>query len=152
MSTLPHWADPAVPDSTLDPQGLSRRGILRRAGLFGAAFAATTALPATAPAAATPAADDPELVYLVGDHHVHTQYSHDAKYTLAQAARRGAQYGLDWMVCTEHSNVGHDTIGARAGANRHRGRARREPAPADLPGPGVVHPGRRARHGLHLTR
>ena len=112
MSALPRWADPAVPDSTLDPQGLSRRGILRQAGLFGAAFMATTALPGAAPATASPAADDAELVYLVGDHHVHTQYSHDAKYTVAQAARRGAQYGLDWMVCTEHSNAGHDTAGA----------------------------------------
>ncbi|MBU2668070.1 histidinol-phosphatase [Actinoplanes bogorensis] len=111
MSALPRWADPAVPDATLDPQGLSRRGILRRAGLFGAAFAATTALPGPAPAAAHDT-DDPPLAWLVGDHHVHTQYSHDAKYTLGQAARRGAQFGLDWMVCTEHGNVGHDTAGA----------------------------------------
>lgn len=108
----PRWADPAVPDSTLDRPGLSRRGVLRTAGLFGAAFTLAQAEPA---AAATAASDhDPELVYLVGDHHVHTQYSHDAKYTLAQAARRGAQFGLDWMVSTEHSNVGHDTLGAAA--------------------------------------
>ncbi|MBL7253137.1 PHP domain-containing protein [Paractinoplanes lichenicola] len=114
MSVLPRWADPAVPAADLDPQGLSRRGILKRAGLFGAAFATASALPGAAPAAAggSRPADDPELVYLVGDHHVHTQYSHDAKYTLNQAARRGAQFGLDWMVCTEHSNLGHDAIGA----------------------------------------
>jgi hypothetical protein len=112
MSALPRWADPAVPDEALDLQGLSRRGLLQRAGLFSAAFAASAGLPGAEPAAAAPAADDPELVYLVGDHHVHTQYSHDAKYTLAQVARRAAQYGLDWMVCTEHSNVGHHTIGA----------------------------------------
>ncbi|MEV6634748.1 hypothetical protein AB0M54_28770 [Actinoplanes sp. NPDC051470] len=37
MSTLPRWADPAVPDSALDRPGLSRRGVLRTAGLFGAA-------------------------------------------------------------------------------------------------------------------
>ncbi|WP_436531198.1 PHP domain-containing protein [Actinoplanes sp. HUAS TT8] len=115
MSALPEWADPAVPENDLDLQGLNRRGILKRAGLFGAAFAATTALPGAAPASATskpPADHDPELVYLVGDHHVHTQYSHDAKYTLSQAARRGAQFGLDWMVLTEHSNFGHENIGA----------------------------------------
>ena len=110
MSALPRWADPDVPDSTLDRQGLSRRGILQRAGLFGAAFAVAGA--DAAPAAAGPADDDPEFVYLVGDHHVHTQYSHDAKYTLGQAARRGAQFGLDWMVGTEHSNFGHDNFGA----------------------------------------
>ncbi|KUL29432.1 hypothetical protein ADL15_27830 [Actinoplanes awajinensis subsp. mycoplanecinus] len=86
--------------------------MLRRAGLFGAAFAAAATLPAAARAAASESNDEQEFVYLVGDHHVHTQYSHDAKYTLAQAARRGAQHGLDWMVCTEHSNLGHDTTGA----------------------------------------
>jgi len=107
---MPEWADPAVPDQQLDRQGLSRRGMLRRAGLFGAGFAAAAALPAEA-AMASPA-NDPELVYLVGDHHVHTVYSHDAKYTVSQAARRAAQFGLDWMVCTEHSNFGHDHLGA----------------------------------------
>lgn len=114
MTALPEWADPSVPENALDPQGLSRRGILKRAGLFGAAFAATTALPAAAPAQAHDEHQehDPELVYLVGDHHVHTQFSHDAKYTLSQAAGRGAQFGLDWMVLTEHSNIGHRDLGA----------------------------------------
>jgi len=115
MNAVPEWADPAVPDRQLDRQGLSRRGMLRRAGLFGAGFAAAAALGPAEAAAAAPAAgqaSDPDLVYLVGDHHVHTVYSHDAKYTVAQTARRAAQYGLDWMVCTEHSNVGHDRFGA----------------------------------------
>lgn len=110
---LPEWADPAVPAEELDRQGLSRRGLIRRAGLFGAGFAGAAAFGAE-PAAALGAAPapaaaggDPELVYLVGDHHVHSVYSHDAKYTFAQQARRAAQYGLDWMVFTEHSNVGH---------------------------------------------
>jgi len=104
---LPVWADPGVPDGDLDRQGLSRRTMLRSAGLFGSGFAAASVgLPQAASAA--PATASGEYVYLVGDHHVHTQYSHDAKYTLAQAAQRTAQFGLDWMVCTEHSNFGHE--------------------------------------------
>jgi hypothetical protein len=106
--TLPEWADPDVPDSALDPQGVSRRGLLRRAGLFGAGFAAANLLDAT-PAEAHDS--DPDLVYLVGDHHVHSVYSHDAKYTFSQLAQRGAQYGLDWMAFTEHSNFGHANAG-----------------------------------------
>jgi len=116
---LPRWADPAVPDGELDPQGVSRRRLLRRAGLFGGGFAAAVvagagvvdARPAAARSASRPGGDDPELVYLVGDHHVHTVYSHDAKYTFSQQAMRGAQFGLDWMVFTEHSNFGHANAG-----------------------------------------
>ncbi len=36
---LPVWADPSVSAADLDTQGVSRRGLLRGAGLFGAAFA-----------------------------------------------------------------------------------------------------------------
>ncbi|WDF42810.1 PHP domain-containing protein [Streptomyces sp. T12] len=117
---LPTWADPSVAPTDLDPQGVSRRGLLRRAGLFGAAFAlGSAAVPATASAApvAAPAdrrlgGDDPRLAYLVGDHHIHSVYSHDAKYTFSQLAAAGAKYGLDWMVFTEHSNFGHAKYGA----------------------------------------
>lgn len=111
---VPEWADPQVPAETLDAQGLSRRGLIRRAGLFGAAFAAASlASPARA---ATPAAEGngraPDLVYLVGDHHNHSVYSHDAKYTFSQLAAAGQKFGLDWMVFTEHSNIGHVDFGA----------------------------------------
>ncbi|MEU4563212.1 PHP domain-containing protein [Actinoplanes sp. NPDC023936] len=121
MSTeqpLPEWADPAVSVDRLDAQGVSRRGLLRNAGLFGAGFATAGVLasPAAASAAATASRpshgdDDPEFVYLAGDHHVHTVYSHDAKYTFSQQAMRAAQFGLDWMVLTEHSNIGHANAG-----------------------------------------
>lgn len=108
---LPEWADPEIPESKLDGQGVSRRRLLRRSGLFGAAFAAAP-LVNTAPAAAqTTGRPDPELSYLVGDHHVHSVYSHDAKYTAPQQAQRAAQFGLDWMVFTEHSNFGHANAG-----------------------------------------
>ncbi|MCF1592995.1 PHP domain-containing protein [Streptomyces muensis] len=115
---LPTWADPAVSATDLDPQGVSRRGLLRRAGLFGAAFALGGA---AAPAVAAPASaasdrrlggDDPRLAYLVGDHHIHSVYSHDAKYTFSQLAAASAKFGLDWMVFTEHSNFGHAKFGA----------------------------------------
>ncbi|CAL9392710.1 hypothetical protein SUDANB1_01289 [Streptomyces sp. enrichment culture] len=110
---LPAWADPSVSPAALDPQGVSRRGLLRRAGLFGAAFAlGSAAVPARAADGRRPGGEDPRLAYLVGDHHVHSVYSHDAKYTFSQLAAAGAKYGLDWMVFTEHSNFGHADFGA----------------------------------------
>ncbi|MGW0705359.1 PHP domain-containing protein [Streptomyces sp. NPDC002643] len=109
---LPVWADPSVPADELDPQGLSRRGLLRGAGLFGTAFAlGSLATPASA-GSRPHGGEDPKLAYLVGDHHIHTVYSHDAKYTFSQLAAAGAKYGLDWMVFTEHSNFGHADFGA----------------------------------------
>ncbi|WP_030245829.1 PHP domain-containing protein [Streptomyces sp. NRRL S-455] len=110
---LPHWADPSVSPAALDPQGVSRRGLLRRAGLFGAAFAlGSAATPALAAGDRRLGGEDPRLAYLVGDHHIHSVYSHDAKYTFSQLAAAGAEYGLDWMVFTEHSNFGHADFGA----------------------------------------
>lgn len=110
---LPAWADPSVSPSALDPQGVSRRGLLRRAGLFSAAFAlGSAAVPARAADGLRPGGEDPRLAYLVGDHHIHSVYSHDAKYTFSQLAAAGAKYGLDWMVFTEHSNFGHAGFGA----------------------------------------
>ncbi|WP_128375751.1 histidinol-phosphatase [Streptomyces cavernae] len=112
---LPAWADPSVSPAELDAQGVSRRGILRSAGLFGAAFAVgSLAAPSTAAADDRRlGGDDPRLAYLVGDHHIHTVYSHDAKYTFSQLATAGAKYGLDWMVFNEHSNFGHAKYGAQ---------------------------------------
>lgn len=111
---LPAWADPSVSPAGLDAQGVSRRQLLHRAGLFGAAFAAGS-LATPAAAASGPhrlGGSDPRLAYLVGDHHIHTVYSHDAKYTFSQLAAAGEKFGLDWMVFTEHSNFGHAQYGA----------------------------------------
>lgn len=108
---LPRWADPSVPTSSLDPQGASRRTFLRL-GMVGGLALATGSYAGTAAASGRPG--DPQLAWLVGDHHVHTRYSHDAKYDFDQLAKKGAQLGLDWMVFTEHSNHGHADRGAAA--------------------------------------
>ncbi|MFI6931465.1 PHP domain-containing protein [Streptomyces sp. NPDC050287] len=114
VQQLPSWADPSVSPADLDAQGVSRRGLLRRAGLFGAAFAlGSAATPALAAGQPAFGGDDPRLAYLVGDHHIHSVYSHDAKYTFSQLATAAAKYGLDWMVFNEHSNFGHASYGAK---------------------------------------
>ncbi|GDY87254.1 hypothetical protein SAVCW2_64530 [Streptomyces avermitilis] len=110
---LPAWADPSVSPAALDPQGMSRRGLLRRAGLFGAAFAVGSLATPAAASSGRYGGNDPRLAYLVGDHHIHSVYSHDAKYTFSQLARAGDRYGLDWMVFNEHSNFGHADYGAK---------------------------------------
>ncbi|MEU5596727.1 PHP domain-containing protein [Streptomyces sp. NPDC020298] len=110
---VPSWADPSVSPTTLDAQGVSRRQLLRRAGLFGAAFTLGSAAMPEAVAADRFGGNDPGLAYVVGDHHVHSVYSHDAKYTFSQLATAAAKYGLDWMVFNEHSNFGHAWYGAK---------------------------------------
>ncbi|OPC79131.1 histidinol-phosphatase [Embleya scabrispora] len=126
LPQLPEWADPEVAEDRLDAQGVSRRGLIGRAGLFGAGFLGASALGMTGAgvaaaaesddavqASSRPGQDGPpsKYVYLVGDHHVHTVYSHDAKYGFAQSAAQGRQFGLDWIVYTEHANFGHANAG-----------------------------------------
>lgn len=49
----------------------------------------------------------PHLLWLAGDHHVHTQYSHDGTYSVARQAEAAAQHGLAWMVITDHGGPDH---------------------------------------------
>ncbi|MCH1867859.1 histidinol-phosphatase, partial [Nocardioides sp. CFH 31398] len=49
--------------------------------------------------------------WLAGDHHIHTQYSSDARYTVLDQAQHGAAYGLDWLVITDHGGATHARIG-----------------------------------------
>lgn len=56
-------------------------------------------------------ADQQPLSYLAGDHHIHTQYSSDAMYRVSDQARRAAEFGLDWLVITDHGNATHAKIG-----------------------------------------
>ena len=56
--------------------------------------------------------DDPHsYAYLAGDHHIHTQFSSDAKYRPHDQAFQAAKYGLDWMVITDHGSAGHAKFG-----------------------------------------
>jgi hypothetical protein len=116
---LPAWADPEVPESELDSGGISRRNLLRNAGLLGGGAAAMSVLGGTGVAAASsrsmrdhrPHDDTRSYVYLAGDHHIHTQFSSDAMYRPHDQAFQAAKYGLDWIVITDHGSVGHAKFG-----------------------------------------
>ena len=106
-------ADPSIPDAELSPAQLSRRGLLRGAGLIGAGAAAASVLTTAAPAAA--GGDERGyvggLAWLAGDHHIHTQYSGDAMYRVIDQARHARAYGLDWIVITDHGGAQHVRVG-----------------------------------------
>jgi hypothetical protein len=121
---LPPALDQGVPDAELSPDELSRRGMLRRAGLLGAGLAAGSVLAGGATAAADPdvqigldgRSNDGRVPrggfrWLAGDHHIHTQFSPDAKYRVIDHVRHANAYGLDWMVITDHGSAQHVKIG-----------------------------------------
>ena len=111
---LPEWADPEVPDESLDARGVARRNVLRGAGLLGVGALAWAAAEGSAAAAGAPAAvlgDPDSYAYLAGDHHIHTQYSADAMYRPHDQAFQASRYGLDWIVITDHGSVGHAKYG-----------------------------------------
>ncbi|MGH8823210.1 MAG: histidinol-phosphatase [Jiangellaceae bacterium] len=105
--------DLTVPDGELEPGALSRRQMLRNAGLLGAGAAAASGLGGTATSAAAPAQQPTSagVRWLAGDHHIHTQYSGDAIYRVIDEVRHGRAYGLDWMVITDHGGAQHARIG-----------------------------------------
>lgn len=124
-----HDIDPdtfrAQADAELASIGFNRRDILRT----GAALAAASSLSlgATRGASAAPRTSDPAVTWLVGDHHVHTQYSHDAKYLIRQQLDQAQRFGVDWLAFTEHSNFAHADKGVFSSLAEIRAqRARRD--------------------------
>jgi PHP domain len=112
--------DLSIPDAELSPKGLNRRNFLRGTGLLGAGAAAASVLSSAYPAAAVSTETGPVsrsreqvggYLWLSGDHHIHTQYSSDAQYRVSDQVRHASQYGLDWMVITDHGSVAHAKFG-----------------------------------------
>ncbi len=113
--------DESVPDSDLSPSEVSRRALLRSAGILGgtAALAVSGAQLAAAAAPQAAAAEDGWIfrpgnrpnVWLAGDHHIHTQLSSDGLYRVIDQARHAAAFGLDWLVITDHGGATHARIG-----------------------------------------
>ena len=105
--------DLTIPDGELEPDALTRRQMLRNAGLLGAGAAAASVLGGDTWAVAAPAQQPTRggFHWLAGDHHIHTLYSADAIYRVIDQVRHGRAYGLDWMVITDHGGVQHARIG-----------------------------------------
>ncbi|MGO1057461.1 PHP domain-containing protein [Crossiella sp. CA198] len=106
--------DTSIPDTELSPGQLSRRTMLRGAGLLGAGLAGSSVLAGTAaadPDRAQPRQPRAGYQWLAGDHHIHTQYSLDGRYRVIDQVRHGRNYGLDWMVITDHGGTTHARIG-----------------------------------------
>ncbi|NES16991.1 MULTISPECIES: PHP domain-containing protein [Micromonospora] len=120
---IPAVLDAAIPDSELSPGEVSRRGFLRRAGLLGAGAAAAGVVGGGAAdllagsASAQAKGVDPRgdrtgrYAWLAGDHHIHTQFSPDGVYRVADQVRHASAYGLDWMVITDHGTEQHAKVG-----------------------------------------
>jgi hypothetical protein len=106
-------------DTDLTPAELSRRNLLRAAGVTGAMTAGIAGMAGVTPGMAAAA---PERApgrgrgsavrhWLAGDHHIHTQHSSDGMYRVVDQAQHAAAYGLDWMVITDHGSGTHAKIG-----------------------------------------
>lgn len=109
--------DPSLPDGELAPGDLTRRRFLGGIGVITTGFAATSVTGGLlgqqlASAATLSAASDQPGNYqwLSGDHHIHTQYSVDGQYRVAQHVAQARSNGLDWMVVTDHGRDAHEKV------------------------------------------
>lgn len=105
-------------DADLTPAELSRRGLLRAAGITGALTAGMAGMTGVTPAMAEGRDERgrgrggaPIRHWLAGDHHIHTQYSSDAMYRVIDQAQHASAYGLDWLVITDHGGATHARVG-----------------------------------------
>ncbi|MGO1054261.1 CehA/McbA family metallohydrolase [Crossiella sp. CA198] len=73
--------------------------------------------------------------WLVGDHHIHTQYSNDAMYTVDQVVAGARRHGAEWLVFSDHGHVAHEANSV-------------EPAHADIVAARRRHPGLLLWQGL----
>ena len=120
-------ADTGVADSDLSPAELSRRRLLKAAGVTGAVTAGIAGMSGITPAMADQAErgrggdrgghgdrggrGGAVRHWLAGDHHIHTQHSSDGMYTVLDQAQHAAAYGLDWLVITDHGGATHARLG-----------------------------------------
>ncbi|WP_406395196.1 phosphoesterase [Streptomyces sp. NBC_00887] len=116
-----------------DPEGaaISRRRLVKYAGV-GATLAAASPLVGGGTAFADSvedrrgkAGDSRDRVWRAGDHHVHSEYSGafdttknppvfrkgaDAVYPIVTNAIMAKNFGLDWMMCTDHGGPTHSKV------------------------------------------
>ncbi|GMA42291.1 PHP domain-containing protein [Mobilicoccus caccae] len=103
------WGDPVAPLTAA--RGLSRHGLLTGTYTAGPGAGILSGLArAAGPLAGIPRHGRGQWV--VGDHHVHSIFSHDAKYLMRTQVEKAHAFGLDWLVFTEHSNYAHHAKGA----------------------------------------
>jgi len=108
--------DTSIPDANLSQAQLSRRRLLRSAGVIGR-VAGGAAVPfepvvVSGPGRNRPLRDSAVRHWLAGDHHVHTVFSPDGVHTVLDQARHAHDNGLGWMVVTDHGGPTHVRIGA----------------------------------------
>ena len=106
------WADPEAGD----PLSVSRRAFLATATVVAGAAAGLGGAVAgvgqgVASAGGRTGRTSNEWsgrpYFLAGDHHIHTQFSPDAQYEIETQVSKAQEYGLDWVVITDHGSVAH---------------------------------------------
>ena len=94
----------------LNRQVLTRRAFLTNAAGFTLTLGAGSAWQVPARALARAPYPYGSGVWQAGDHHIHTRYSPDGQYLIAQQVAQAARHGLHWCVITDHGGPSHDKI------------------------------------------